>query len=98
VVQGYCLELAWKMDHSSASVKPSLPARTAAVAPTALVASLQRRSVPVVFTPCPLGQQLVLACIKYTNVSITDVTNGITRTIPGTFSRTFFAIPECATF
>jgi hypothetical protein len=54
--------------------------------------------VPFVFTPCPLGQQLVLASIKYTNVSITDVTNGITRTIPGTFSRTFFAIPECATF
>jgi hypothetical protein len=38
---------------------------------------------------CPSGQALVLAFVSYTNVSITDVTNGITEPIPGTFSRCF---------
>ena len=35
---------------------------------------------------CPPGQSLELAEVSYTNVSITDTTNGITETIPGTFS------------
>ena len=35
---------------------------------------------------CPPGQSLQLAEVSYTNVSITDTTNGITGTIPGTFS------------
>jgi hypothetical protein len=35
---------------------------------------------------CPPGQSLQLAEVSYTNVSITDTTNGITETIPGTFS------------
>jgi hypothetical protein len=35
---------------------------------------------------CPPGQSLQLAQATYTNVSITDTTNGITEPIPGTFS------------
>jgi hypothetical protein len=38
---------------------------------------------------CPSGQRLVLAFVSYTNVSITDVTNGVTASIPGAFSRCF---------
>ncbi len=39
---------------------------------------------------CPSGQTLVLAFVSYTNVAITDTTNGITEPIPGTFSRCLF--------
>jgi hypothetical protein len=35
---------------------------------------------------CPKGQTLQTAEVTYTNVSITDTTNGITEPIPGTFS------------
>jgi hypothetical protein len=35
---------------------------------------------------CPKGQKLELASATYTDVSITDTTNGITEPIPGTFS------------
>jgi hypothetical protein len=35
---------------------------------------------------CPHGQSLELASVSYTNVAITDVTNGVTEPIPGTFS------------
>jgi hypothetical protein len=35
---------------------------------------------------CPSGQRQETAQVTYTNVSITDTTNGITATIPGTFS------------
>lgn len=35
---------------------------------------------------CPPGQQLEVASVSYTDVSITDTTNGITESIPGTFS------------
>jgi hypothetical protein len=35
---------------------------------------------------CPPGQQQATAEVTYTNVSITDSTNGITEPIPGTFS------------
>jgi len=35
---------------------------------------------------CPSGQVLVIACAKYTNVSITDTTNGLTEDISGTFT------------
>ena len=35
---------------------------------------------------CPNGQQLQLASASYTNVSVTDDTNGITEPIAGTFS------------
>jgi hypothetical protein len=35
---------------------------------------------------CPPGQSLQLAQVSYTNVAITDTTNGVTEPIPGTFS------------
>lgn len=41
---------------------------------------------------CPSGQRLVLASVSYTNVAITDTTNGVTESIPGTFSRVFFDV------
>jgi hypothetical protein len=34
---------------------------------------------------CPPGQSLEIAEVAYTNVTITDTTNGITESIPGTF-------------
>jgi hypothetical protein len=39
---------------------------------------------------CPSGQRLVLADVSYTNVAITDTTNNISASIPGTFARVFF--------
>jgi hypothetical protein len=39
---------------------------------------------------CPSGQHTVLAAVSYTNVMVTDETNGISRNIPGTFTETFF--------
>jgi hypothetical protein len=41
---------------------------------------------------CPPGQRLVLANVSYTNVAINDTTNGVTKGIPGTFSRVFVAV------
>jgi hypothetical protein len=35
---------------------------------------------------CPSGQSLQLAQVTYTNVAITDNTNGVTEPIPGTFA------------
>jgi hypothetical protein len=35
---------------------------------------------------CPKGQSQATAQVSYTDVSITDLTNGITEPIPGTFS------------
>ena len=35
---------------------------------------------------CPPGQQLAIAQVTYTNVAITDTTNNVTESIPGTFS------------
>jgi hypothetical protein len=34
---------------------------------------------------CPEGQSLEIAQVVYTNVAITNTTNGITEPIPGTF-------------
>ena len=42
---------------------------------------------------CPTGQSLEIAQVTYTNVSITDTTNGVTEPIPGTFS-TGCLLPE----
>jgi hypothetical protein len=44
---------------------------------------------------CPNGQKLVLACVTYFHVALTDITNAIGADIPGSVSETFFAIPEC---
>ncbi len=42
---------------------------------------------------CPPGQSLEIAVVTYTNVSITDTTNGITEPVEGTFS-TGCLLPE----
>jgi hypothetical protein len=44
---------------------------------------------------CPNGQRLVLACVTYSNIALTDTTNMITADVSGSVSRTFFALPEC---
>jgi len=41
---------------------------------------------------CPSGQTMVLEDVSYTDVSITDTTNGITEDIPGTYARVFFKL------
>ena len=38
---------------------------------------------------CPPGQTVTLQTITYSNVVLTDTTNGVTYELPGTFSRTF---------
>jgi hypothetical protein len=40
---------------------------------------------------CPGGQTFVLACVSYTDVTVTDTTNGVTASLPDA-SRTFFNI------
>ena len=40
---------------------------------------------PATTLTCPPGQTATLISLTYTNVSITDLTNGITEPIPGTF-------------
>ena len=41
---------------------------------------------------CPNGQNLVLASVSYSGVSITDTTNSLTESIAGTFSRVFYTV------
>jgi hypothetical protein len=43
---------------------------------------------------CPSGQTFVLACVKYTDIVLTDTTNGVTADI-GDVSRTFVQIDGC---
>jgi hypothetical protein len=59
---------------------------------------------PGTFT-CPSGQDTVLACVKYTNVVLTDTTNGVTASqelvsgqeqITGSFERTFRSVQACS--
>lgn len=38
---------------------------------------------------CPSGQSMVLWNVTYTNVAITDTSNGVSEAIPGTYSRNF---------
>ena len=40
---------------------------------------------PATTLTCPKGQVATLISLSYTDVSITDVTTGITESIPGTF-------------
>lgn len=40
---------------------------------------------------CPRGQRLVLASVTYTNILLTDTTNGVSTSVPDA-SRTFFAV------
>jgi hypothetical protein len=43
---------------------------------------------------CPSGQTFVLACVSYSNITLTDTTNGVTANIADV-SRTFVAITGC---
>lgn len=45
---------------------------------------------------CPNGQRLVLAQVSYTNIAITDETNGITEVIAGAICMQFINLPEFA--
>ena len=47
--------------------------------------TLNPPAAPTTFS-CPKGQSLQTAVVTYTNVSIADNTNNVTRPIPGTFS------------
>jgi hypothetical protein len=40
---------------------------------------------------CPSGQRLVLASVSYTNVVLTDTTNGVSTSVPNA-ARTFFTV------
>jgi hypothetical protein len=40
---------------------------------------------------CPSGQRRVLAAVTYTNIVLTDTTNGVSTTVPDA-SRTFFDV------
>src|SRR4029453_7006034 len=40
---------------------------------------------------CPNGQRLVLASVSYTNIVLTDTTNGVSTAVPNA-SRTFFNV------
>jgi hypothetical protein len=40
---------------------------------------------------CPSGQTLVLACVSYTNIVLTDTTNNVVANVPDA-NRTFFNI------
>ena len=40
---------------------------------------------------CPSGQRLVLAGVSYTNIVLTDTTNGVSTAVPSA-SRTFFNV------
>jgi len=43
---------------------------------------------------CPSGQTFVLACVSYSNITLTDTTNNVTASIPNV-SRTFVPISGC---
>jgi hypothetical protein len=40
---------------------------------------------------CPSGQTMVLACVSYTNIVLTDTNNNVSTSVPDA-SRTFFSI------
>ena len=42
---------------------------------------------------CPSGQDLIVACVRYTDVLLSDLTNGVSIVPTGTFSRNFLSIP-----
>jgi hypothetical protein len=49
-------------------------------------ASLTLGPLPEPANFCPKGQTEQISQVSYTNVSVTDTTNGVTATLPGTFS------------
>jgi hypothetical protein len=41
---------------------------------------------------CPPGQQLVLVSVTYNTITLTDLTNGVSVGVSGTFSETFVTL------
>jgi hypothetical protein len=58
-----------------------------------VIGSLSAPPPPSTLT-CPSGQTFVLACVSYTDITLTDNTNGVTANIADV-SRTFVNIPGC---
>jgi len=56
-----------------------------------VVASLSGGPISAGSFSCPNGQRLVLAAVSYTNVVLTDTTNGVSTSVANA-SRTFFAV------
>jgi hypothetical protein len=74
---------------------PSDPKKTTTVAQTkapgtfsvknGLVTGTLTVTPPSTTLTCPNGQKATLISLSFSNASITDLTNGITKPIPGTF-------------
>lgn len=56
-----------------------------------VVASVTAGPLPAPTFTCPSGQRRVLAAVTYTNIVLTDTTNGVSTTAPDA-SRTFFDV------
>lgn len=56
-----------------------------------VVASLSGGPISAGDFSCPNGQRLVLAAVSYTNIVLTDTTNGVSTSVPDA-SRIFFAV------
>jgi hypothetical protein len=56
-----------------------------------VVASLSAGPISAGDFTCPSGQRLVLASVSYTNIVLTDTTNGVSTSVPDA-SRTFFTV------
>lgn len=56
-----------------------------------VVASLSAGPISAGSFSCPSGQRLVLASVSYTNIVLTDTTNGVSTSVPDA-SRIFFAV------
>ncbi|GLZ28611.1 hypothetical protein Lesp02_08010 [Lentzea sp. NBRC 105346] len=56
-----------------------------------VTASLSAGPIPAGSFSCPNGQRLVLAGVSYSNVVLTDTTNGVSTSVAGV-SRTFFNV------
>jgi hypothetical protein len=56
-----------------------------------VVASLSAGPISAGSFSCPNGQRLVLADVSYTNIVLTDTTNGVSTSLPDA-SRIFFAV------
>lgn len=56
-------------------------------------------SPPPATLDCPAGQQLVFACVRYSNIALADTTNGVFATVtPSSLSAVLYQIEECDGF
>jgi hypothetical protein len=56
-----------------------------------VIASLEAGPISAGSFSCPHGQRLVLAAVSYTNIVLTDTTNGVSAAVPDA-SRVFFEV------